>query len=346
MNAASPSLRSFTESFLDLHPPPADMARLVIEGMERRPRQLPAWLLYDAEGSRLFERICEQPEYGLTRTETTLLEQEAGAIAARLAEESGGQQVVVEFGAGNARKVGPLLEALKPAGYVALDISADHLEPACRALRERHPVVPVLGICCDYSDLQRLPSHPLLDGRRRLGFYPGSSLGNFDPPAARDLLRQFARLLGPGGRLLIGIDQPKSVERLEAAYNDRAGWSAAFALNLLARLNRDLDGNFEPADFSYRAWWEPAHSRIVMALVSRRAHTVQLAGRSWPFAAGEPLITETSLKYTPSDFLALAGQAGWRPLERWSDPAQDVCLHLLGQADSMPQSTPTSGPER
>jgi dimethylhistidine N-methyltransferase len=252
--------------------------------------------------------------------------------------------VVVEFGAGNARKVGPLLEALQPAGYVALDISADHLEPACRALQERHPAQAVLAICCDYSHLERLPPHPLLDGRRRLGFYPGSSLGNFDPPAARALLRQFARLLGPAGRLLIGIDQPKTVERLEAAYNDRAGWSAAFALNLLARLNRDLDGSFEAADFSYRAWWEPDRSRIAMALVSRRAHTVWLAGRPWPFAAGEALITEYSVKYTPAAFGELVASVGWRTLGRWSDPAQDLCLHLLGQADSEPESTPMSTP--
>jgi L-histidine N-alpha-methyltransferase len=346
MSAASPTLRPFTGCFLDLHPPPADMARLVIEGMERRPRQLPAWLLYDAEGSRLFEHICEQPEYGLTRTETTLLEQEAGAIAACLGVDVQGPEVVVEFGAGNARKVGPLLEALQPAGYVALDISAAHLEPACRALQERHPLVPVLGICCDYSHMERLPPHPLLEGGRRLGFYPGSSLGNFDPPAARVLLRQFARLLGPGGRLLIGIDQPKTVERLEAAYNDRAGWSAAFALNLLARLNRDLKGSFEADDFTYRAWWESDHSRIAMALVSRRDHTVRLAGRTWPFAAGEALITEYSVKYTPDRFLELAGAAGWQALGRWSDPAQDLSLHLLGQADSETQHTLTSSPTR
>ncbi len=305
------------------------MARLVIEGMGRQPKQLPAWLLYDAEGSRLFEAICEQPEYGLTRTETALLEARAAELAAAL-----GPGVVVEFGAGSARKVSPLLSALEPAAYVALDISADHLAPACRALQNRHPDLPVLGICCDYSLLEQLPDHPALEGHGRLGFYPGSSIGNFDPAGARALLRQFHRLLGPGSRLLIGIDQPKAVQRLEAAYNDAAGWSEAFARNLLTRLNRDLDGDFQAADFAYRAWWDAEQGRIAMALVSRRALEVRLAGRCWPFAAGEPLITEYSYKYAPEDFLALAATAGWRGAGRWSDPAGDFALHLLVQADS------------
>ena len=314
---------------IDLHPQPADMARLVSEGMARQPKQLPAWLLYDAEGSRLFDAICEQPEYGLTRTETSLLKAQAGALAAAL-----GPGVLVELGAGNARKVGPLLEALQPPAYVPLDISADHLAAACHQLQAQHPQVPVLGICCDYSDLDQLPSHPLLEGQTLLGFYPGSSLGNFDPPQARALLSRFSRLLGPGSRLLIGIDQPKAPERLEAAYNDAAGVSAAFAFNLLRRLNRELAGDFDPAAFTYRARWEAAASRIAMALVSCHSQTVTLAGRRWSFTAGEPLITEYSAKYTPESFQALAAASGWRAIRRWCDGADDLSLHLLAQADS------------
>ena len=342
---------------IDLHPESADMERLVVEGMGKRPRQLPAWLLYDAEGSRLFEAICAQPEYSLTRKESALLRERAAEIARELEVASVGAWreavalaraprqapsrdmdlerqgwVIVEFGAGGARKVEPLLRAIRPLAYVALDISADHLAPACRALEERHPAVPVLGICCDYSQLDRLPDHPLLRGRR-LGFYPGSSLGNFEPGEARGLLRQFGRLLGPSCRLLVGIDQPKPVRTLEAAYNDRAGQSAAFALNLLQRLNRDLNGSFNPADFRYRAWWEAERSRIAMALIARRSHSVQLAGRDWHFDAGEPLITEYSHKYTPAAFKALAAEGGWRALDRWSDPDDSVSLHLLAQAD-------------
>ena len=323
------------------------MERLVIEGLSRSPKQLPAWFLYDDEGSRLFDLICEQPEYSLTRTETALLEREAPAIAAAL-----GQGVLVEFGAGSARKVAPLLEAMAsqaaspsasatpPTGagpgrpaYVALDISASHLQEACDRLQRRHPQVPILGICCDYSQLEALPSHPLLHGQAHLGFFPGSSLGNFEPAAAQELLAQFRRLLGPGGKLLIGIDQPKAVGRLEAAYDDRAGVSAAFARNLLTRLNRDLAGDFNPQAFRYRARWQAAESRIEMALVSEGPQQVQLAGRTWTFAAGEALITETSAKYGAEAFLALAAPAGWRGAARWSDPDHDLCLHLLEQAD-------------
>ena len=318
---------------IDLHPAAADLHRLVVAGMERQPRQLPAWLLYDDEGSRLFDAICQQPEYGLTRTETALLEQRAPELAQAL-----GPGVLVEFGAGSARKVSPLLEALQPDAYVALDISAGHLRQACRALQQRHPTTPVLGISCDYSQLEQLPSHPWLE-RRRLGFYPGSSIGNFSPDEAVTLLRQFRKLLGPDSRLLIGIDQPKAVERLEAAYNDQAGYSAAFALNLLSRLNRDLEGDFRLETFRYHAWWQAESSRIAMALISCEPQTVTLAGRRWAFAAGEPLITECSVKYTPSAFAQLAQRAGWRPLQRWSDAQGDLSLHLLEPADEWGPAT-------
>lgn len=318
---------------IDLHPPPADMRRLVREGMGRHPRQLPAWLLYDAEGSRLFDAICLQPEYGLTRLETALLEERASELMAAL-----GPGVLVEFGAGSARKVTPLLRACRPAAYAALDISADHLRDSCDALARVHPEVPILSICCDYSALAELPDHPWLRGQRRLGFYPGSSLGNFTPQEAQRLLERFRLLLGADSRLLIGIDQPKAVERLEAAYNDRAGVSEAFALNLLKRLNRDLEGSFEPDRFRYEARWEPDHSRIAMALISREKQTVTLAGEHWHFSAEEPLITEYSVKYSPEAFLALAGRAGWQAAGRWSDPAGDLSLHLLEPA--APAATP------
>ena len=313
---------------IDLHPAATDMRQLVIEGMSQSPKQLPAWFLYDAEGSRLFDQICEQPEYTLTSTETALLQSQAPAMAAAL-----GAGTLVEFGAGSARKVSPLLEAMSNPAYVALDISSEHLRDACQRLHQRHPQVPMLGICCDYSQMQQLPLHPLLAQQRRLGFFPGSSLGNFPRNEARALLKQFRQLLGPSAKLLIGIDQPKDVARLEAAYNDAAGISERFAFNLLHRLNRDLGANFQVDQFRYRARWLPEASHIEMALVSNRTQVVQLCDRDWSFDGGEALITETSHKYSPESFLALASEAGWRSEERWIDGAGDLSLHLLKQAD-------------
>ena len=191
-----------------------------------------------------------------------------------------------------------------------------------------HLHVPILGICCDYSLLDELPDHPLLR-QRRLGFYPGSSIGNFAGPEAVALLRRFRQLLGAEGQLLIGLDQPREVERMEAAYNDQAGVSAAFAMNLLARLNRDLEGDFASEAFAYRAWWEAEHSRIAMALISQRDQDVRLAGRDWHFAAGEPLITEYSVKYSPEAFTKLAHLAGWSVAERWCDATGQVALVRL-----------------
>eukprot|EP00756_Hemistasia_phaeocysticola_P014788 Hpha_TRINITY_DN15360_c3_g11::TRINITY_DN15360_c3_g11_i1::g.90453::m.90453 len=312
---------------IDLYPKSADLRELAIAGLHRSPRQLPAWLLYDDEGSRLFERICEQPEYSLTRTEIAMLEGEAPAISAAV-----GDGVMVEFGIGNALKVGPLLQALKPPAFVACDISRSALEASLVGLASSHPGTSMLGICCDYSELTALPDHPWLQGRQLIGFFPGSSLGNFSPTEAVRLLQQFRRLLN-GGPLLLGLDQPKERSRLEAAYDDAAGVSAEFASNLLRRLNRDLEGDFKLDDFAYEARWQPEHQRIEMALVSRRDQIVRLGGELWTFDSGEDLITEHSYKYSPEAAQGLAYKAGWRITRRWHDPADDLSMHLLESAE-------------
>ena len=312
---------------IDLHPAPADLHRLVEAGLAQQPKQLPAWLLYDAEGSRLFAEICEQPEYTLTRTEITLLEQRAPEIASAV-----GEGVVMEFGIGNARKVDPLLTALRPPAFIALDISRTALEDSLSALAEGHQDTPMLGICCDHSTLDALPHHPRLQGERRIGFFPGSSLGNFQPQDAVSVLERFRRLLA-GGPLLLGLDQPRDPSLLEAAYNDAAGISAAFARNLLHRLNRELNGNVRPEQFHYRARWQPEQQRIEMALVSRCEQTLQLAQQSWAFAEGEALITEHSVKYSPEAAAELASRAGWRIRQRWHDPNDTLSLHWLEPAD-------------
>jgi len=319
----APAISPLQAELINLHPALVDMRRMVCDGLRKKPRQLPAWLLYDTEGSRLFEQICEQPEYSLSRTETALLRKQAAAIATAL--ESG---VIVEFGAGSARKVGPLLRSLRPAAYIAIDISSEHLQESTNALQSQFPEVPILGICCDHSQLDALPDHPLLRGQRRIGFFPGSSLGNFEANEAIVLLRNFRKLLN-GGPLLLGLDHPKPKERMVAAYNDAAGVSAAFAHNLLHRLNHELEGDFDLDQFTYRASWQAEQSRVVMELVSKCKQLITVAGRQWLFTAGESLITEYSIKYLPEAALALVAEAGWDGVQRWHDPANEFSIHLL-----------------
>ena len=237
-------------SLLNLHPPPADLQRLVRDGLRRSPRQLPAWMLYDAEGSRLFAEICRQPEYTLTQREIALLEENAAAIAAAT-------------GPGwwwNSASATPArwIRCSQRSGssvFAALDISLSALKEALSGLAARHPNTAMVGICCDHTRLEQLPQHPALDGQRRIGFFPGSSLGNFTPEEAVDFLRNARQLLA-GGPLLLGLDQPREPALMEAAYDDAAGVSAAFARNLLQRLNRDLQGDADPTQFRYRAHWQ------------------------------------------------------------------------------------------
>jgi dimethylhistidine N-methyltransferase len=236
--------------------------------------------------------------------------------------------VVVEFGIGNAKKVDPLLRALRPKTFVALDISRSALEDSLTGLASQHPAIQMLGICCDHSQLEGLPTHPWLIGERRIGFFPGSSLGNFTPKDAVLLLQRFRHLLA-GGPLLLGLDQPRDPALLEAAYDDAAGVSKAFAFNLLKRLNRDLQGNAEAKNFRYEARWQADQQRIEMALVSRCAQTIQLAETAWSFDPNERWVTEHSVKYSPDAAADLAAQAGWQIQQRWHDDHDQISLHLL-----------------
>ncbi len=316
---------------IDLHPSPGDLRAVVGQGLAQQPRQLPPWLLYDQEGSQLFEAICQQPEYHLTRLEKGLLQRHAHHIRHCCGGHgAGGLITVVEFGAGGAHKVAPLLQALRPAAYVALDISATHVHTACIGLQPLHPQVPMVAICCDYGRLSALPDHPLLAGQR-LGFFPGSSLGNCSRAGAVALLRHMATLLGPGSKLLLGMDQPQDIAVMEAAYDDAAGVSARFARNLLVRLNRDLGANFQPRHFAYQAHWNPSGQRIEMALVSQREQRVRIPplGAVVPWAMGEKLITEHSHKWGPEEVQVMAQQAGWHGVGRWCDPQDRFSLHLM-----------------
>ena len=314
---------------INLHPPQADVLATVHDGLRRHPRQLPAWLLYDQHGSALFDAITRQPEYSLTRVEQALLRQEAASMARALPTAG----LLMEFGAGSAEKVSPLLEAMKDPAYLAIDISAEHLRGAGERLQQRHPAIPMLGLCADYSQPLQLPLPPHLAQRPRVGFFPGSSLGNFCPEQAITFLSRLRQLLGPEGLLLIGIDQPRNRALLEAAYDDAAGISAAFAFNLLTRLQRDLGAELDSAGFAYQARWEEAHNRIAMALVAQGHQQLKVAGLESCFAPGDELITEYSYKFNPRDFLLLAAQSGWHGRARWSDADEHFSVHLLEPSD-------------
>lgn len=303
--------------------------------LRQRPRSVaPKWF-YDAAGSALFDRICELPEYYPTRTEIALLRR----IAPELADRMGPEAEIVEFGAGSSLKVELLLDAAHaPAGFVPVDISGEHLASAAARLQRARPGLAVRPVVADFTQGLVLPA-PL---GQRLGFYPGSSIGNFDPPDAVALLRRMAGWL-QGGALLIGVDLIKDPSLLHAAYNDAAGVTAAFNLNLWARANRELQAGFALDQWWHAALYAPQAQRIEMHLVSRRAQGVRIAGEHFEFAAGEAVHTESSYKYTVEGLQALARQAGWQPRAVWTDPQQWFSLHWLqaaGQGPAQQQGDP------
>ena len=277
---------------------------------------------YDAEGSRLFDRICELPEYYPTRTERGIL----GACAVEIAEETGVGGDLVEFGAGSCSKVRLLLDALQPRRYIPIDISTEHLEGAAAQLANEHPGLLVLPLAADYTATMRLP--PPLAGAPRIGFFPGSTIGNFTPAEALQFLRGAARLLRGGG-LLLGADLVKDPAVLHAAYNDAQGVTAAFNLNLLARANRELGTDFDLDRFWHGAFYNAALQRIEMHLVSRDRQRVQLAGESYTLEAGQALHTENSHKFSIEGLRRLARQAGFEPGPAWTDPDQLFSVHWL-----------------
>ena len=298
----------------DLAPATADFAADVRAGLSARPKRLPCKYFYDDEGSRLFERICELPEYYPTRAETALLAGIAGEIAAL----TGPHARVIELGSGASRKVRLLLDAFdRPAAYLPVDISREALIETAEDIARAYPAVRVTAVCADYTRPFAVPAVAAPMGRP-LAFFPGSTIGNFAPTEARRFLALCARLLGRDGSMVIGVDLKKDRAVLEAAYNDSAGVTAAFNLNLLARINRELDGNFDVPAFAHRAFYDAAAGRIEMHLVSRRTQRVRIGRDRFEFAAGESIHTEDSYKYAPFEFQALAQAAGWQPRRVWA----------------------------
>ncbi|MCU0937179.1 MAG: L-histidine N(alpha)-methyltransferase [Gammaproteobacteria bacterium] len=316
--------------FHDLHPTPADLAAEVIAGLRRRPRYVPPKFFYDARGSQLFEAITATPEYYPTRTELEILRAHAGEIARRVGTGS----LLVEPGGGSCAKVRILLEGLRPCAYVPMDISREHLRLAAEQVAAEFPWLEVHAACTDFTRALEVPASA--PEGPRVAFFPGSSIGNFDPPAAVDFLAAVAELVGPGGFLLIGVDLKKDRAVLDAAYDDAAGVTAAFNRNLLERVNRELEADFDLAAWRHHAYYNESRGRIEMHLVSERAQTVHVAGEAFEFAAGETIHTENSYKYGVAEFQALAERAGFRPDAVWTDAQDLFSVHLLRVPEQAP----------
>jgi dimethylhistidine N-methyltransferase len=304
-----------------------EFARDVIAGLSRPQKTLPCRYFYDARGSELFEEITRLPEYYPTRTEAAILEAHAGEMVDAIPR--GG--ALVEFGSGSSRKTEILLERLPRLGcYVMSDVSASALDDAARRLFRRFPTLDVRAIVGDFSFPVALPGD--IAARPKTGFFPGSTVGNFTPAEAQRLLRVLRAVLSPGGRLIVGADLKKDAKTLVAAYNDAAGVTAAFNLNLLARINRELGTAFDLAAFRHEAIYNPRAGRIEMHLVSLRAQEVAVRGRRFRFRAGETIHTENSYKYSIDQFQDLARSAGWQPQRVWTDAASLFSVHELVSA--------------
>jgi len=293
----------------------AEFKDAVLAGLSRTPRAIPPKFLYDARGSALFDAICELPEYYLTRTETGILRRCVGEVAAL----AGPDCALVEFGSGSSVKSRLLIEALPAlAAYVPIDISRQHLDATAARLRVDYPSLKVEPVCADYMALTELPTE-LAAARRRLGFFPGSTIGNLEPADATAFLRRARTLLGANGAMVLGVDLKKDPRRLHEAYNDAAGVTAEFILNLLQRMNRELGANFDLAGFQHEAFYNAAAGRIEIYLRSLRPQVVRVAGRRFAFAAGERIHSEYSYKYDDAGIAALARSAGFAIARTWTD---------------------------
>jgi dimethylhistidine N-methyltransferase len=327
---------------LDREPASSDFLSEVIAGLSSQPRTLPCKFFYDERGAALFQKICDLPEYYITRTELQILRLQGAAIAATL----GPQIQLIGLGTGAGTKTRILLEELQePAVYVPIDISKDQLQKSTARFREIFPHLEILPVCADYLEPFELPS-PERASSRKVVYFPGSTVGNFEPRQAKIFFRRIANFCRTNGGLLIGVDLRKDRHVLESAYNDSAGVTAEFNLNLLARANRELGAKFDLNHWRHRAIYNSIDGRIEMHLISDTDQTVRIEDRQWSrrepsdidgqpdrvlsgdarhqihFRAGEKIITEYSYKYAPDGFIALAREAGFEFVQMWTDNAR------------------------
>jgi dimethylhistidine N-methyltransferase len=301
-----------------------EFAAGVIEGLSRPHKSLPCRFFYDARGSELFEQITGLPEYYPTRTEVAILESQMSNIVADICDGA----VLVEFGSGSSRKTEILLSSLPGLrAYVPIDVSASALNDAKQRLLERFPSLDIRLVIGDFSNPVAFPSD--LTDAPKTGFFPGSTIGNLNAVAAGRLLSTVREVLSPGGRLIVGVDLKKDARKLVCAYNDAAGVTAAFNLNLLARINRELEGSFDLDGFRHKAIYDPREGRVEMHLVSVRDQMVSVLDQWFKFFAGETIHTENSYKYSVHQFQELARSAGWNPAQVWIDEDNLFSVHEL-----------------
>jgi dimethylhistidine N-methyltransferase len=311
--------------FHDLEPD-EDAARAeILRGLRLPQKEISSKYLYDERGSALFDQICELPEYYLTRVELEIMRRDADAMA----EALGPRCLLIEYGSGSGVKTRLLLDALRaPAAYVPIDIAGEHLRAAAEELFARYPDLDVLPVRADFTHALEVPE-PRRPVRRRAVYFPGSTIGNFGPAGATRLLRGIAALCGPGGGLLIGVDLKKDPAALLRAYSDAQGVTRAFNLNLLARLNRELDADFDLDQFQHHAFYNAAAGRMESYLVSLREQTVTVAGRAIPFRQGETIHTENSYKYDLDQFRAMAASVGLAQRQVWTDEGERFSVQHL-----------------
>jgi dimethylhistidine N-methyltransferase len=309
-------------------PPDNELLQVVQRGLRAQPKRLPSWLFYDEKGSELFERICEQPEYYLTRAEIALLREHAGEIA----EVLGPDVRLVEYGSGHAIKTRLLLEHLQtPVSWVPIEISSEPLRISMQNMQQVFPQLPIQPLSTDFTRPLRLPVPPRMT-RRTVIYFPGSTIGNFEEREAAQLLRKMRSEMGDNGSILVGADLKKDKAVIEAAYNDAAGVTAAFTLNMLTRLNRELGCNFELSGFRHRAHYNAMIGRIETHILSKRDQRVRVGRMQVSFREDEAMQVEYSCKYSLEDFAELAASAGLAVQHVWTDPEGLFSLQHLTRA--------------
>ncbi|TVT58033.1 MAG: L-histidine N(alpha)-methyltransferase [Sedimenticola thiotaurini] len=314
---------SKTITFHDHHPQIQSLKSAVIAGLSKPNKSIPPKYFYDERGSKLFAEICEQPEYYPPNIERALLSK----ITEEIFHLTGTNRLIIEPGAGSATKIRILLDPLKPSAYLPMDISCEYLRSSAAEIADDFPWLPVHAVCVDFTHSIPLPD--TAPKGHRMAFFPGSSIGNFTPHEARSFLEMVRQTLSPGGLLLIGVDTKKPADILNAAYNDAAGITAAFNLNLLHRIRDEVKADCNPENFEHLAFYNQTLGRIEMHLISRCRQTLHLSDYQFQLEEGESIHTENSYKYTPDEFIDLATQAGLQPVQHWLDDQKLFALYLL-----------------